>query len=107
MAMGAKQLKVGMAIRHNNELYRMMSVKHVTPGNLGAFVQVKMRNLRTNLSTEHKFRSTEDVERIYLDQREVEYLYSDGESYHFMDTSSYEQFPLPAELLGDSTQFLT
>lgn len=106
MAMGAKQLKVGMTILFNKELYRMLSVKHVTPGNLGAFVQVKMRNLRTGLQTEHKFRSTEDVERVYPETTEVEYLYADGDTYNFMDTTSYEQFPISAEILGESTQYL-
>jgi elongation factor P len=81
-------------------------VQHVTPGNLRGFVRAKMRNLRTQTLIDHRFRSEDVVERATLDEREMQYLYSDGSDYFFMDTTSYEQIHLSSESLGDSTSYL-
>jgi len=69
-------------------------------------VQTKLRNLRTGVSFEHRFRSTDTVERAVLDEQEFEYLYTDGVSYHFMNVESYEQVSLDEAALGDAVQFL-
>jgi elongation factor P len=83
-----------------------MTVTHRTPGNLRAFVQIRMRNLKTGNSFEHRFSSTEGVERAILDTIPMEYLYSDGEGHHFMNTVSYDQITMSDEVLGDSLLYL-
>jgi len=102
----ATQLRPGMVIKFNNELYSIFSVNHRTPGNLRGFVQVRMRSLRSGSMTEHRFSSEDRVEKALLDEQEMEYLYDDGEYYYFMNTETYEQMHLMKDLLGDATQFL-
>lgn len=102
----ATQLRVGMVIQHNDDLWRVMNVVHVTPGNWRGMVQTKLRNLRTGTQTEHRFRSEDRPERVTLEQHEMEYLYeSDGE-YHFMNTENFEQVALDADALGDAVHYL-
>ncbi len=102
----ATQLRPGMVVKFNNELYSIFSVNHRTPGNLRGFVQAKMRSLRSGSMTEHRFSSEDRVEKAVLEEREMEYLYDDGEFYYFMNTESYEQMHLMKDLLGDATQYL-
>jgi len=102
----ATQMRPGMVIKFNNELYSIFSVVHRTPGNLRGFVQAKMRSLRSGNMTEHRFSSEDRVERALLDEQEMEYLYDDGEYYYFMNTSNYEQMHLTTEILGDGIQYL-
>ena len=92
---------------NNNDLYSILKMEHRTPGNLRAFVQVKMRNLRTGAMFDNRFSSTEQVDRAILDEQEMEYLYDDGEQYTFMNTETYEQVALNKELLGDAVSYLT
>ena len=96
-----------MVIKYNNDLYSIFNMVHRTPGNLRAFVQVRMRNLRNGSMMDNRFSSTEQVERAILDEQEMEYLYDDGENYYFMNTETYEQISLTGELLGDATEYLT
>jgi elongation factor P len=107
--MQASSLRQGMVIKwNNNDLYSILRMEHRTPGNLRAFVQVKMRNLRTGAMFDNRFSSTEQVERAILDEQEMEFLYdSNGESYTFMNTETYEQAELSSELLGDAVNYLT
>jgi len=102
----ATQLRKGMIIKLDNELYRIFDRQHVTPGNLRGFVRLKMRNLRSQIMAEHKARSEDVIERATLDEKEMQYLYSDNEGYHFMDTDTYDQVQMSAEALGDSVGFL-
>ena len=102
----ATQMRPGMVIKYNNELYSVFSVNHRTPGNLRGFVQAKMRNLKSGTMIEHRFSSEDKVERAILDEVEMEYLYDDGQNYYFMDTANYEQTHLSKELLGDATNYL-
>ena len=102
----ATQLRPGMVIKFNNELYSIFSVNHRTPGNLRGFVQAKMRSLRTATMTEHRFSSEDRVEKALLDEQEMEYLYDDGEYFYFMNTETYEQMHLTKDLLGDATEYL-
>jgi elongation factor P len=95
-----------MVIKFNNELYSIFKMEHRTPGNLRGFVQVKMRSLRSGSMTEHRFSSEDRVERASLEEREMEYLYDDGEYYYFMDTENFEQMHLTREILGESVEFL-
>ena len=104
--LSATQLRPGMVIKFNNELYSVFSMTHRTPGNLRGFVQAKMRSLRTGSMTEHRFSSEDKVEKAILDEQEMEYLYDDGEYFYFMNTGNYEQMHLTKELLGDATDYL-
>ncbi len=104
--LSATQLRPGMVIKFNNELYSIFSMVHRTPGNLRGFVQVKMRSLRTGSMTEHRFSSEDRVERAVMEEVEMEYLYDDGEYFYFMNTESFEQMHLTREILGDGVQYL-
>jgi len=102
----ATQLRPGMVIIFNKDLFSVFKMEHRTPGNLRGFVQVKMRNFRSGTMIEHRFSSEDKVERASLDEQEMEFLYDDGEYYHFMNTSTYEQMHLTKDILGDATNFL-
>jgi elongation factor P len=103
----ATQMRPGMVIKYNNELYTIFSVNHRTPGNLRGFVQAKMRSLRSGTMTENRFSSEDKVEKAIMEEHEMEYLYDDGEYYYFMNIETYEQMHLMKDLLGDATQYLT
>jgi elongation factor P len=107
MAIPATQLRPGMIIKHNNDLHSVFSVEHRTPGNLRAFIQAKLRNLRTGAMFEHRFRSPDPIDRIVVDEIDMEFLYSDGDDYYFMNTESYEQTNLKRDTLGDAVEYLT
>jgi len=102
----ATQMRAGMAILHEGNLCRVMNVHHHTPGNLRGMVQTKLRNLKSGNSFEHRFRSTDMVERADLEQHEMEFLYADGDGYHFMNTESYEQVAIHPEDLGEAASYL-
>jgi len=98
--------RAGMVIRYNGELHRIDEYIHRTPGNLRAFVQAKLRNLKNGRVLEVRFRSGEEVEEVRLEQKAYQYLYHDGASYQFMDQESYEQIPVDEKALGDGARFL-
>lgn len=102
----ATQLKRGMVIKHDNDLYRIVEAQHKTPGNLRGMVQAKIRSLKTGAISEHRFRSVDMVERAILDETEMEYLYQDGDMYHFMNNETFEQIGLSEEVLGDAVHYL-
>jgi elongation factor P len=104
--LSATQLRPGMVIKFNNELYSVFSMTHRTPGNLRGFVQAKLRSLRNGSMNEHRFSTDDKVEKAVLDQQDMEYLYDDGEYYYFMNIENYEQMHLTKELLGDATDYL-
>ena len=107
MSIPATQMRPGMIIKHNNDLHLVFSVEHRTPGNLRAFIQAKLRNLRTGAMFEHRFRSPDPIDRVVVDETEMEFLYQDGDDYHFMNTESYDQIHLNKDVLGDATDYLT
>src|SRR6476659_7669602 len=102
----ATRLKKGMLIKLGNDLFRVLDLQHFTPGNKRGFVQARMRNIRTGQQADNKFRAEEDVERAILDERQMQYLYRDGDSFHFMDTTSSEQIHLDREVLGDNANYI-
>jgi elongation factor P len=102
----ATRMKKGMLVKIASDLFRVLELQHVTPGNLRGFVRVKFRNIRNGTLSDQKLRSEDFVERATLDEREMQYMYSDGDDYYFMDTSTYEQIHISSEALGDSTQYL-
>ncbi|CAN5822672.1 elongation factor P [soil metagenome] len=99
-------MKKGMLIKMGDDLLRVLDLQHVTPGNLRGFVRVRFRNIRTNALNDQKLRSEDTVERAVLDEKQMQYLYKDGDSYHFMDTETYEQMHISAEALGDSVNYI-
>lgn len=102
----ANQLRPGMCILFEGDICKLMNVQHVTPGNLRGFVQVKMRNLRSGNSFEHRFSSTEKVDRAILDTMPMEYLYSDASGHHFMSQQTYEQISMDDETLGNAMLYM-
>jgi len=100
------EFRVGMVIKFNGELHRIDEFIHRTPGNLRAFVQAKLRNLRNGRVTETRFRAGEVVEEVRVEQKEFQYLYHDGASYQFMDKKSYDQMPVSDAALGEAAKFL-
>ena len=95
-----------MLIKMEQDLYRVLELQHVTPGNLRGFVRMKARNIRNGSLSDQKLRSEDSVERATLDEREMQYLYHEGDAYHFMDTASYEQIHISSEALGESINYL-
>ena len=102
----ATQLKRGMCIKHDNDLYRVVEAQHKTPGNLRGLVQAKIRHLKSGSIIEHRFRSVDMVERAHLDETEMEFLYQEGDMYHFMNNESFEQIGLSADVLGEAVPYL-
>ena len=107
MAIPATQMRPGMIIKHNDQLHLVFAVEHRTPGNLRAFIQAKLRNVRTNAMFEHRFRSGDAIERVHVDEVAMEFLYNDGDDYYFMNPEDYEQTVLKASTLGDTVEYLT
>jgi len=102
----ATRMKKGMLIKIEQDLFRVLELQHVTPGNLRGFVRVKFRNIRSGTLSDQKLRSEDTVERATLDERQMQYLYQDGDDYYFMDTSSFEQVHISSEALGESVNYL-
>ena len=102
----ATRLKKGMLVKVGADLFRVLELQHVTPGNLRGFVRVKFRNIRNGSLSDQKLRSEDSLDRAVLDEREMQYLYKDGDSFHFMDTGNYEQSHISGEVLGDSVNYL-
>ena len=107
MQIQATQLRPGMVLEYNKELWRVMTITHITPGNWRGMVQTKLRNIKTGSQTENRFRSEDRVERVVLSQTEMEFLYQDGDDFHFMNTETYDQITLPKDLIEDVAGFLT
>lgn len=106
MAIPATQMRPGMIIKHNNDLHLVFSVEHRTPGNLRAFIQAKLRNIRTGAMFVERFRSPDPIERVIVDEIPMEFLYNDGDDYYFMNTENYEQTHLKRDTLGDAVEYL-
>ena len=102
----ATRVRRGMLIKLDGELFRVLDVTHLTPGKGHGFVQTRLRNLRSGTLNDHRFRSEDAVERAALDARQMQFLYTDGEAFHFMDMESFEQTQLTAATLGDAVGFL-
>ena len=102
----ATRLRKGMLIKLGSDLFRILELHHLTPGNKRAHIQARLRNIRTLALADEKFRAEEDIERATLDEREMQYLYNDGDHYYFMDTSTFEQIHISSEAMGDSKDYL-
>ncbi|WP_420568246.1 elongation factor P [Thalassovita sp.] len=100
------EIRPGNVLEHDNGLWVAVKVDHVKPGKGGAFAQVEMKNLRTGSKLNERFRSADKVERVRLEQKDQQFLYESDGMLVFMDTETFEQVELPADLLGDRRPFL-
>jgi elongation factor P len=107
MAIPATQMRPGMIIKHKDQLHLVFKVEHRTPGNLRAFIQAKLRNIRTGAMFEERFRSADAIEKVVVDEVSMEFLYADGDDYYFMNPVDYEQTVLKGSTLGDAIEYLT
>jgi elongation factor P len=106
MSIPATQMRPGMLIKHNDQLHLVFAVEHRTPGNLRAFIQAKLKNVRTGAMFTERFRSPDPIERVRVEETKMEFLYNDGDDYYFMD-ESFEQTVLKHDTLGDAVEYLT
>jgi elongation factor P len=106
MAMDTSQFRNGSKIELDGEPFVITYFQHVKPGKGGAFVRTKVKNLKTGRVLERTFRSGEKVEEADVEERKMQYLYSDGDSLVFMDSQSYDQIPIPGEQVGDGRKYL-
>ena len=104
--MNASEIRKGIVLNYNNAPHRVLEFQHRTPGNLRAFVQARLRNLLTGLATDVRFSSTESVERVSLEQHTMQYLYKEGDDYHFMNTETYDQIQLPRTMFEEFAGYL-
>jgi len=102
----ASDLRPGMATTLDGQLYVCFQATHVTPGNLRAFVQAKLRRLSDGVIIEKRLRSTEELEQAFLDRREMEYLFSDATGHVLMDSQTYDQVTVSDDLIGESIKFV-
>jgi len=100
------ELRKGVTFTMDGELFKVIEYQHYKPGRGKAVIRTKLRNLRTGSTIEKTFTSGDRVQDIRLDHQTVQYLYNDGEFYYFMDTETFEQFPLPKALLEDAQPYL-
>lgn len=102
----ATEIKKGIVIKIDDELYLVVDYQHITPGNWRGMVQAKIKNLKQGNIVQKRFRSTDKLENVFLEYRTMEYLYQDGENYCFMDTENYEQTVLPKEVVEDAIPYM-
>ncbi len=100
------QIRSGMIIVHEGELYRVLNILHITQGNKRGKMQTELRNLKTGVKKEHRFRSEDTVEKATLNEKEMEFLYQEGTFYIFMDSQNYEQIQMSQDDLGNAVHYL-
>ncbi len=106
MAGTTSDLRPGAVINYNGDLCVVLESEHRTPGNLRAFYQVKMRNMKTGKLSENRFRSGESIEFIRVERKNYQFLYRDGHTLYFMDMDSYEQIPVDGDMVGEAVNFM-
>lgn len=102
----AGEFRNGVTLEYEGDIYTIIEFQHVKPGKGAAFVRSKLKNIKTGATVEKTFRPTEKMPRAHIDRKDMQYLYSDGELFHFMDQESYEQIALNASDVGDSLKFV-
>ena len=100
------ELRTGATVEIDGDIFMVVDFQHVKPGKGAAFVRTKIKNIKTGQSLEKTFRAGEKLSRAIIDRKTMQYLYSEGDTYNFMDTQTFEQIPLNVEQLGDATKFL-
>lgn len=102
----ATEFRNGVTVEIDGDIFVVIEFQHVKPGKGAAFVRTKLRNLISGGIIERTFRPSEKMERAHIDRKDMQYLYSDGELFHFMDTESFEQIAVNASDVGDSLKFV-
>lgn len=105
--MNANDIRKGNVILYNGEPHQVMDFQHRTPGNLRAFVQARLRNLKNGNAYEVRFSSTENIDRATLEHHDMEFMYQDDTLYHFMNTDNYEQVAINETSLGDAAKYMS
>ena len=106
MATSTADFKNGICIEYNDKLWTIVEFQHVKPGKGGAFVRTKLRDVRTGRQVEYTFNSGTKFDSVRLESKKMQYLYNDGADYHFMDTTTYDQLAIGAEVVGDVAKWL-
>ena len=106
MKINANTLKIGNLIQHNNELWTVIKLNHVKPGKGGAFIQAELKNAKDNRKLNERFRSSENIDRIILEEKKCSYLYEENDNFVFMDTNTYDQITVGSIIVGDQKHFL-
>ena len=106
MKMTANSIRPGNVLVYNKKLWVVAKISHTQPGKGGAYIQAEMKDIQSGTKLNERFRSTEDVERAHLDEKEYQYLYTEDENLVLMDLESYEQVNVPKELVGEPVAFL-
>ena len=106
MKISVNEIKTGMIIEHNNDLWEVLRTQHVKPGKGGAFNQVELKSINKNTKLNERFRSNDTVEKAILDEKKYNFLFEDSENYHFMDQVSYEQILIKKSKIGEKGKLL-
>ena len=106
MKLNGNAVKPGNVIEHNGRLWTAVKVEHVKPGKGGAFAQIELRDIRDGTKLNERFRSSETVERVILDENECSFLFDDGDNLVFMHSETYEQIAIARDMVGDRAAFL-
>jgi elongation factor P len=106
MKINANELRKGNVMEYRGRLWAVHKAQHITPGKGGAFMQVELRDLRDGTKVDDRFRSSESVERVYIDENDYQYLFGDDTTLTFMDEQTFEQLAVPRDLLGDQAAYL-
>jgi elongation factor P len=106
MKINGNAIRPGNIVEHKNRLWRAMKIQHTQPGKGGAYLQVELKDIRDGTKLNERFRASEDVERVRLDQKEYQFLFADGDMLTFMDIENYEQVMLHSDLVGEPVAFL-
>src|SRR3954464_825544 len=106
MKINGSAIRAGNVIEVDGKIWRVIKHNIVSPGKGGAFNQIEVRDVKTGTKSNYKFRSDEQVEQLRVDQKEMQYLFTEGDQITFMDQESYEQISVPRDLVGDPADFL-
>ena len=106
MKINGNAIRPGNVIEHKSRLWRAVKIQHTQPGKGGAYLQVELRDIRDGTKLNERFRSSETVERVRLDQKDYQFLFADGDMLTFMDSETYDQVSLAADLVGEPMPFL-
>jgi elongation factor P len=106
MKIQANTIRPGNVLDHNGRIWNVLKIQLIQPGKGGAFIQVEMRDIKGGNKTNERWRTQDTVERLNVDEREYNYLFSDGDQLTFMDSETFEQISLPRDILGERAAFL-
>ena len=107
MKISGNEIKVGMIIEHNNDLWEVLKTQHVKPGKGGAFAQVEMKSINKNTKLNERFRSSETLEKASLEEIEYNFLYNDEKKYYFMNPETFEQIDIDKNIIGEKSKMLS